>query len=401
MDVIVTVDQRYDCTPDGKIWTSDQYAYSFFTRYLEVFEHVKVMARVRSTASVPENYLPVMGEQVTVIPLPHYHGMGQFLKQRQRVRHAILNALTFENAIIFRVASINAHIAIPILSRQRFPYGTEVISDPHNTFGPRTSRHPLRLFVRWWFEQSLRQECANAAGASYVTREYLQRVYPCPQYSVSISDVEIDDQALVSNPRTAPEPGQTIRLVFVGSLDQLYKAPDILVEAFKLCVQDGLDLHLTMVGDGHYRTEIEKQISDLGLKHQVQFVGKLSGAERVRAELDRADLFILPSRAEGLPRALIEAMARGLPCISTLVGGIPELLPADDLVPPDDAPALAQKIKEFVLNPVRMTTASRRNLEVAREYHTHILSEQRRRFYQHIFERTAAWMSHNDPESRA
>ena len=62
------------------------------------------------------------------------------------------------------------------------------------------------------------------------------------------------------------------------------------------------------------------------LRDRVRFRGQLTTPVDVRAELDRADLFVLPSRQEGLPRAMIEAMARALPCIGSSVGGIPELL---------------------------------------------------------------------------
>ena len=62
----------------------------------------------------------------------------------------------------------------------------------------------------------------------------------------------------------------------------------------------------------------------------------------VTEQLDAADVFVLPSRQEGLPRAMIEAMARSLPCVGSDVGGISELIP-DWVVPPNDPQALALK----------------------------------------------------------
>ena len=76
------------------------------------------------------------------------------------------------------------------------------------------------------------------------------------------------------------------------------------------CVHEGLNIELVFVGSGGYQPQLEAQAVALGIGTRVQFCGQLVSADAVRAELDRADLFVLPSRQEGLPRAMIEAMAR-------------------------------------------------------------------------------------------
>ncbi len=111
----------------------------------------------------------------------------------------------------------------------------------------------------------------------------------------------------------------------------------------------------------------------------------------MRGELDRADLFVLPSRQEGLPRAMLEAMARGASLHRVHGGGIPELLPAEDLVPPGDAQALAAKIREVVGDPERMARMSARNLAKAEEYRDEALRERRLAFYDHLRKRTEIW----------
>jgi glycosyltransferase involved in cell wall biosynthesis len=137
---------------------------------------------------------------------------------------------------------------------------------------------------------------------------------------------------------------------------------------------------LTLVGDGKHRLELETMVRQLALSDHVHFTGQLPAGDAVRAQLDRADVFVLPSKTEGLPRAMIEAMARGLPCIGSSVGGIPELLLSGDLVPPNDVQALADKIMEFASNPQRMTQSAARNLQKAREYHEDVLRTRRIEF---------------------
>jgi glycosyltransferase involved in cell wall biosynthesis len=90
---------------------------------------------------------------------------------------------------------------------------------------------------------------------------------------------------------------------------------------------------------------------------------------------------------------MIEAMARGLPCIGSSVGGIPELLPPEDMVPPADVPSLARKIREVLADPARMARMSARNLEKSRQYEEQTLHERRTVFYRYVRERTEAWLA--------
>ena len=121
-------------------------------------------------------------------------------------------------------------------------------------------------------------------------------------------------------------------------------------------------------------------------------VGELKAGNAVRAALDAADLFVMPSRTEGLPKAMIEAMARGLPCIGSRVGGIPELLEEEEMFRPDDPGNLAAKIAEVLGDPARMARLSRRNLEVARRYTADVLRTRRNEFYLRVRAGTEAWL---------
>jgi glycosyltransferase involved in cell wall biosynthesis len=148
-----------------------------------------------------------------------------------------------------------------------------------------------------------------------------------------------------------------------------------------------------LVGDGKHRPELEARAAAHGLAGRVSFRGQLTVGGPVRAQLDAADLFVLPSYQEGLPRAMVEAMARALPCLGSTVGGIPELLPEEDLVPPGRADALAAKIREVAADPPRLARMSARNLAKAAEYRADILHERRRAFYRCVREQTEAWLT--------
>jgi glycosyltransferase involved in cell wall biosynthesis len=286
------------------------------------------------------------------------------------VRRALLAALDESDAILLRLPSALAALIEPCLRRTRRPFAVEVVGDPWDALAPGAHSHPLRELFRRALAASQRRLCAASCAACYVTREALQRRYPARHavLAVGCSDVELPQAAFAGQPRAFPGPLREPKLIMVGSLNHLYKGPDILLQALARCRRNGLKARLTLVGGGQCRPALETQRRRLGIDEHVVFRGQLAFGGDVRGELDRADLFVLPSRQEGLPRALLEAMARGLPAVGSTVGGIPELLAADALVPPGEPVSLARKIEQICRDGARLEAMSRRNLATAREY---------------------------------
>jgi glycosyltransferase involved in cell wall biosynthesis len=392
MNCVVSIEHRFDRTPDGAIWTQTMFARPFWSRYLAVFDAVTVVARLREVANVPETWQRADGDGVSFAALPFYIGPWQYLRQRRRLTEAAVAAVGPEDAVIFRAPSAIAGQIEPALRRCDHPYGVEVLGDPYDVFAPGAVRHPLRPFFRWWFPKKMRRLCAGAAATGYVTEHALQRRYPpaSASFTTYFSDVELSEGTFVTAPRTPRREG-TFTLVTVGSLAQMYKAPDVQIDAVAQLVKEGLDLRLVLIGDGKHRPELEARAATRGITDRVVFRGQLTAGAAVRAELDAADLFCMPSRTEGMPRALIEAMARGLPCIGSTMGGIPELLPAEDMVPPGDVAALAAAIRAVVTDPARMVRMSARNLSLAHAYGEGELRARRTAFYHALRERTEAW----------
>jgi glycosyltransferase involved in cell wall biosynthesis len=323
--------------------------------------------------------------------LPDYTGPRQYAWHASVVAAIARKAVSNGSAILLRPDE-TARWVLWHMRKSGRPYAVEVVGDPYDVFGPNSVRHPLRPVFRWLFTRALKRQCANACAAAYVTEHALQRRYPpAPHaFTTHYSSIELPESAFVSAPRARRQNARA-RIIFVGTLAQLYKAPDVLIDAFATC-QTHLDAELVIVGSGRYQHELEGRAKAHKVGDCVHFCGQLTDPVDVRSELDRADLFVLPSRQEGLPRAMIEAMARGLPCIGSTVGGIPELLDAEHMVPPGDALALARKIHDVLGDPLRMARMSARNLRKAREYRHDVLSERRRVFYEYIKSATAAWL---------
>ena len=403
MRLSLVTEHRFERTPDGAVWTATANAYAFWARYLAVFDEVNIAARLREVSSASQSSLRADGPGVGFSAVPHYIGPYQFASRWLSIRRALREAIREDDAVLMRVPSFLANCIERTLRRRRQPYGLEVVGDPYDGLAPGSIRHLLRPLLRISLPRQLRRQCDRAAGVAYVTERALQRRYPTRGVTTGVSDAAIpattiggsarvftthySSLSLAADPFPVPRnvsAGSAVRLICVGSLEQFYKGHDVLLRSMEKCVAGGIDLQLTLVGNGRIRPQLESLARRLGIGARCEFLGQLEHGPAVLAELDKADLFVLPSRTEGLPRALIEAMSRGLPCISTEVGGIPELLPSEDLVPPGNVTALAAKIREVARSAVRRKQMSQRNVAVARRYAEDVLQPRRAEFYRHI-----------------
>ncbi len=166
----------------------------------------------------------------------------------------------------------------------------------------------------------------------------------------------------------APEMPETAQILFVGRLAKI-KGPDVLLRA--LAQLKACDWHCTLVGDGPQRPELEALARSAGLTERLTFAG-WQPRDALLSWYQRASVFVLPSRQEGMPNALLEAMACGLPAVATRVSGSAELVLEGEtgfLVPPEDDTALAQALKELILSPsLRAAMGARARKRAEREY---------------------------------
>jgi glycosyltransferase involved in cell wall biosynthesis len=197
------------------------------------------------------------------------------------------------------------------------------------------------------------------ADARYVVtisnynRALLERHNPT-HTPIRVVHAGIDTAAYHFRPRGIPADGE-VRALTIASLQQ-YKGHAVLLEALAMGGPEVDRITLDLVGDGVLRGELEALSDRLGLRARVRFLGSCS-EDAVRASLDAADVFVLPSivaddgQMEGLPVALMEALACGVPTVSTELSGIPEIV-VDGvtglLAAPGDAASLNATLTEMV-----------------------------------------------------
>jgi glycosyltransferase involved in cell wall biosynthesis len=189
-----------------------------------------------------------------------------------------------------------------------------------------------------------------------------------PELEIAVIPNGVD--TAMFHPRESREKSRgPVRLLFVGRV-VFQKGLDVLLAALAQLPRDG-DWQLEIIGDGDRRSALEAEAARLGVAARIRFAGwcrRTEIAERYRA----ADVFVFPSRDEGMPNVVLEAMASGLPIVATAIAGNEELVRDGEngfLVPPDDPAALAAALVRIVADAnarEQMSRASRVRIE--REY---------------------------------
>jgi hypothetical protein len=183
-------------------------------------------------------------------------------------------------------------------------------------------------------------------------------------FSTSLSECELQRR---TEAKTLAA-GEPIRLVIVCRQEPA-KGTGLLIQALPLILERYPDVRLDVVGNGSGLPEFRALSRDHGVDGRVTFHGKLDH-EQVMHELGRAHLFCYPTASEGFPKAVLEALAAGLPVVTTPVSVLPELIgPGCGRLLPDRSPqAIAEQILGVLGDPAAYAAMSRRALEVARQY---------------------------------
>lgn len=275
--------------------------------------------------------------------------MWTVLKRRRGID--ILHAhLAFAPALVAAVMGRTLNKRVVVKFGTSGPYGDVSVSQ-------RTWRGRLRL--------ALLRRCVDVSIAlsAEMEAEMLEAGFPRQRVRRMPNGVDAETfQPCRDRPaaKSALElSGKTIAL-FVGRLSP-QKAVPVLLDAWRRAVSECPVLHLVLLGDGPDRSALAHMARELAIDRHVTFAGRVPD---VRGYLAAADMFVLPSRSsEGISNALLEAMASGLACIATAVGGSPEVLDGGAcgiLLPPDRPDVLSAAIVDLARHPDEATRLGER-----------------------------------------
>ncbi|HYJ20245.1 MAG TPA: glycosyltransferase, partial [Burkholderiales bacterium] len=288
------------------------------------------------------------------------------------------------DAVVARLHSEIGLLAAVAAEREGKPCCIEIVGCPRDglwNYGGLKARFYAPLAAA-----RLRGAARRAAHTVYVTNAFLQDRYPTQAGNILAgSDVTLrpPDRAALARKldeiadRRLRDP---VRLGMIGTLQGRSKGIQVLLRALAQARPQLPALKLRILGQGDIRAWM-REATEIGVADLVQFDGTLPSQELVLKWLGDIDVYIQPSLQEGLPRALIEAMSQGCPAIASTAGGIPELLPGEDLVPPDDHRALGVLLAMRLVDTGWMKHSASRNWERAQDFDPAILNPRRDAFW--------------------
>lgn len=230
------------------------------------------------------------------------------------------------------------------------------------------------------FSSYVRKQCL--AGL-YVNKELMERYPVAGALKCVISDAYLPPD-FCGSPRRFKEPAR--RYIYVGTLGTV-KRVDLIIKALGLaCKHLPPRWHFNIVGLGPKEPELRNLVDFMRLGEHVTFHGQVPWDRPLINLYEHADLALIASTTEGGQRSLVEAMAFGLPVISTSVGNAPDLLDESVLVPVDDVKTYVRRLIELVNDPGRLTLFSEWNWRLAQNFRQSILETKRREFWKQAIE---------------
>ena len=366
---------------------SQIYGDSMWAEYLEVFDKVFVIARVKKQTTfnpITKGYKITENPNIIFIPLTDYKGLYEGIKYLPTTISSVVKSVKQSQSNLLRLPGLISNIAGVSAILMNKNIAVQLVGDPYDVFssGVGGKYAPVIKIV---FTNLTKYICKNAAVTSYVTQYTLQKKYPYSRNAVNISYSDVNLEPSVFKEKNIRKDNliekEVINFLMVGSLEQRYKGFDIALRAISQ-LKTNKKFTINIVGEGIYLEELKELARKLNLSEVINFCGKVSHEEVLRLMI-LCDIFLMPSRTEGLPRALIEAMAMGAPAIGSNVGGIPELLDREFIFTNENYSELSKMILKLI-NSSEINQISKSNMNKVLNYRKDRLTQKKQKFYQAI-----------------
>ena len=248
-------------------------------------------------------------------------------------------------------------------------------------------------FAALWLQPQVKYEFYKAKYAVYVTNEYLQKEYPCLGKTIGISNVILQkhDEGIIKRRIQyikSKKASDTFVLGTAAAIDVPYKGQRYVIEALRILLDLGYNVEYRLAGNGS-QDALLTVARQFNVEDKIVFVGTLPHYQMCDF-FDGLDVYVQPSLQEGLPRAMIEAMGRGLPAIGFKTAGIPELIEPEYVCKKKSVSDIVNKIIMFINDKERVVSVAERNFEKSFEYEKEVLESRWLSFYKEAIEKQSS-----------
>lgn len=353
-----------------------------FSRYFHVVDKLIVVIRTFHIDKTYEeaNLKKVELNGLEFVEIPNLNSISGFLIDKPKCKKIVAEQVEKADLIFARIPSVISDMTINIARKMKKKYMVEVGGCAWDSYW----NHGLmgKLVAPYMFFNEVKS-VKNAAFASYVTEKWLQKRYPCSCPSISASNVylkPLDESVLEQrlNKIKIKSKDDPIIIGTTAAINVRYKGQEYIIKAISKLNKQGYNFEYELVGGGD-NSYLKSVAQKFGVEDKVKFKGLLLHND-VFKWLDYIDIYAQPSKQEGLPRALIEALSRGCPAIGSTTAGIPELLQVENVFKNGNANDICSKLKKLVCSD--LWKIAKCNFEKAKEYEVMILDEKRNRIYE-------------------
>lgn len=383
MKIGIVSGQRYYRVGDS-YYTPSAYNAEMWKEYLEVFDEVILVDRIIYADNVEVRQKPAVTEGVRFIEYPNFRGFWALLMVLPRMFWRAKKAARQADVWYLRSPQFGSFCIWFWVKHYGIPYTVELTGSPSVNLAYLKLRGvKFPRFVRAVMRFIMKKQLSKPVAVIGVSKSMIRDFPPgndCPTFAISDNRVP---EAIYSQQRVWHRDFKCRTMVSLGNLEAA-KDPLGTLRSLHLLARKGfMNWKFVWIGDGPLKGKAQQLTNQLGLSDRVNFLGFVPW-NNVFEILNTVDLYLLYSLNEGLPRAMMEAMACALPSIGTNVGGVSELLHEDDIVLPQRDDMLADKLYEVLTDPDRLTEMSRRNLATAKQYSAEALRVKKQQYHNQI-----------------
>lgn len=374
MNILFSV-QAYVREEHGRYY--DNNVTAFVSRYKKHCDKLTCMCTVVEEES--NNHLEIESDGVDIIDVMNVNTLKRLLFEQGKNKSVIEQAVRECDACIVHMPSRIGETTIKYAKKYKKPYLVVVVSCVWDSYW----NYNLKgKFIAPSSFFSTRAALKDASHVIYVTDHFLQSRYSTKGISVGCSNVKLpkhSEEVLVrrlERLKTQHQDNLPLKLATLAAVDVPYKGQAYVIRAIARLKKLGhiYEYHIAGMGDPAHLVNLAES---LGVREQLIVHGVISH-DKISDLLDEIDIYIQPSKQEGLPRAMIEAMSRACPALGSRIAGIPELLEDRYLFDKGNVGQICNRLLHFTVD--QRTEQAKRNFDFSKKYAQEILNEKRDNF---------------------
>lgn len=361
-----------------------------FSRYFSVVDELIIMVRTFSLDKTYQdlNMKPLTLSKIKVIEVENFNTIKGFIFDKKKFESTVFKYIQETDLIFARMPSNTSNSVLKIAKKLSKPYLVEVGGCAWDSYWNHSLLGKIIAPLMYFREKKY---VGDAQFATYVTKIFLQHRYPNLNITTNCSNVYLQpvEESVLATRLEKIENTDFKNVIFgqaVNSVDVKYKGEHLIIQAMEVLKKKGIIIHYQVAGPGTGEF-LKQQAVQYGVSEQLELVGTLK-KEEIFDWYKNLDVYVQPSKQEGLPRSVIEAMSVGCPVLGSNIAGIPELLDKDCLFNPDRNEQIVSAI-ELLLDKRNMKKKAQINFERSKAYNLHDIELRR----QLIFEEYRKYVS--------